>query len=350
METNQIKNTHSLFIDMYRIILCFCVVLQHVPYNLNHLGIGTLVVNAVPQFILLSFFLCGKYFFNEKPVDVNYLKRRVLRLGIPYVFWGVVTLILYYTVFYGVSICSNYGFIKNMILQILFGHTVDEPLYYLMIIIYFTVIMFIFSYVKLKLRILLMATSIIISLVLQYSNLNYVMFSNVIYNCKYTLGRIVELLPYAITGILLNYESEKYNFKLSRSILDFVICITIILQLLLANKGRINGFGYQGVNLYIFNSILFFCIMKYSTYVKFNKVGILNMIICKLAPLTMGIYYIHFVVNTIIIFIISKFELRILDKIFDFPMIKPIVVFLFSIFIIKILEKIFTKKLKLVIS
>ena len=134
---------------------------------------------------------------------------------------------------------------------------------------------------------------------LQYTGINHILFKGLPFAPKFTLGRIVELFPYAVIGYY------AYRCKIEELPFKWTLCATVGLFFigLLLNL-PCPGWGFQGLPL-LFMSVGVFLIAvvggRHLTLpVKEGK------IVSELAGLTAGIFYIHMSVG----YILEKFTGR----------------------------------------
>lgn len=177
--------------DLLRIVLTVLVVNVHIRIitgvKPNYLEPYTWY--TVPLFIVLSFFL-----ISNKP-----LKERVKRLFIPFIFWAVVGFIIH----------PNLLSIKNIFLQFLTGHVVNTPLYYLVLLIWFTIINWFINKFFWRQKIFIYILIIFTALFLEYSNINYGFFSPMITVIEKSYGRFVELAKFVPVGLFFGYLYKK---------------------------------------------------------------------------------------------------------------------------------------------
>ena len=131
-----------------------------------------------------------------------------------------------------------------------------------------------------------------LSYFLQFSNINYNNFSKYNFYIKYTFGRFFEILPYCITGFILSYTKLIDTLKKYRTQTIFIIISNFIFIIKSNIFIRVNGFMYQGINLYISSVSLFIVISLIPLHTNKNKMAIIK-IIKMLSNHTSGIYYLH---------------------------------------------------------
>jgi surface polysaccharide O-acyltransferase-like enzyme len=290
-----------------RIYLLFLIIASHcyLPNRINKKKIiHKIIYNRIhaPTFYVISFFFCHKLF---KSKNISKIKIRFERLLIPYFIWPIIIWSLNNLLSFLFLKTCKISF-KDLILQILTGHVFMRVLWYQYDLIFFTLLMAIIhllfnekliSYILINLN--------FFSLFLQYSNYNFIFFSQYDFVKKYPFGRFFEIVPYCIIGYIL--ESLNLVHILSK---NKIISINIFVSILILNIKHkiffeIRGFTYQGLKLYI-SSITIFSIFSLIP----NKI-IANKYIVKFIELisihTAGIYFIHLpLYNYFCIFSLAK--------------------------------------------
>lgn len=233
-----IKSPRIILFDLLKIALIFLVVNIHIRVitpSKAHL-FGSLWSYTVPIFMTLSFFFMNKY-FSQMKLSFSIVLARIKRLFLPLIFWSGVGFILNPKLFS----------IKNAFLQILTGKVVNTPLYYLDILILFTLIYWLITYLPQKLRTPLHFLIIIAALTLDYSGISFRFFNPMINEVKRSYGQIVELIKYSSLGILfatLNKQNKKTIF------LFFLIVISFFIMTYYKFP-ETHGFNYSGANLFV---------------------------------------------------------------------------------------------------
>lgn len=158
-----------------------------------HYGTGKMLGMgyAVPCFVVISFFFAWKMIESAK---ADALRRRLLRLAIPFFAWGAVSY------FAALATGSRSG-LASLVWQLALGHDTCKPLYYLLDVAIITSSLF-------ALRRLLpprgfwivVAMLSLFDVCVQYAGFNYRVFSKLPMQASYTLGRLVELFPIAVAG------------------------------------------------------------------------------------------------------------------------------------------------------
>ena len=131
---------------------------------------------------------------------------------------------------------------------------------------------------------------LIIAYIFQYSYWNLLIFKDNLYAIKLSLGIILELLPFSVTGITLRYLDIITKLIKIKGLTIFYIGAIIFLILKFEVFTRIEGFYYAGILLNIGGTCTFILFSLFTFQNK--KLIFLLKIITKF---TGGIYYIHLI-------------------------------------------------------
>lgn len=263
-------------ISICRIIMSFFVVCCH-------FSAFNLATYAVPVFMFLSFFLASHIFMGNK---YKKIATKTFRLLVPFWGWGIIYYIIE-TRLYDKEISKN-----ELGWQLLLGHSpvINQALWYLfdeIFIILIVTIFFVFIKKK-EHRIILLVSLIVVSFLLQYTELNYQMFGWMDYKLRYPLGRIAEMVPCAMCGILLGQmEWNKVEYKYL-----LVICSVLFVVAYGFHYTSIEGFAYSGIQMVI----CAICIGLIAICAPIKKCKITTYI-NYLATHTLGIYCMHNVIG-----------------------------------------------------
>lgn len=208
------KSRNSIF-DLLRIILTIIVVNVHIRIitGVKSNFLEPFTWYTVPLFIVLSFFFAGN----------KLLTLRIKRLLLPLFFWSL----------FGFIIHPNLLNIKNIFLQIFTGHVVDTPLYYLALLVWFTIINWLIDYLPTRIRIVIYSLIILATLYLEYFSINYNFFIPMITVVEKSYGRFIELIKFVPIGLAFGYLNKKLNNKnifliLSSSFLILFVAVSYI--------------------------------------------------------------------------------------------------------------------------
>jgi fucose 4-O-acetylase-like acetyltransferase len=205
---------------------------------------------AVPCFMLISFILSEKYITQSTWMTT---KKRIDRLIWPYIFWGTVNWCIFIVCERVLHVDIVDGF-SALLWQLITGcgYHVNTPLWYMACLIWLTLIyVLIFKLPNRNISLLVIHILLAISLLLQYTGINYYLFAGLRWELCYSLGRICEMIPYATIGYDISYFGlyKKLAFKAK-----VIIPIAIVFLYILLYEGiypSVKGFGYQGVSTVI---------------------------------------------------------------------------------------------------
>lgn len=213
-----------------------------------HFGVPFAGCNlAVPVFMLLSFFFVGS--------DYN-LSKRILRVLYPFWFWSVIGIVLH------IVLCGSVT-IKGVLLQILLGHSYVRPLWFLPIMaICCVVVHFLMSGRSLRFKYAVSVLLVSVLLVLEHSGANFAAFCRFPDELKYPLGRIAEMLVYALVGCCLcDFSRGCERHKFAKLFCTGCICFAsgIVVGWIVP---ECPGFGYAGGKLLL--AAIGACLVFYS--------------------------------------------------------------------------------------
>lgn len=248
---------------------------------------------AVPIFVLISFLVSN---MSDIASDNSKILKRYKRLLIPHVFFSISTYMLYCGLNY-LGDFNIHNSIYDLLWQLIFGANINGPLWFWITLLIITSILL----VTLKVHDMKIHTAILISqglfaLIMQYTGMNLYLFGNLNDKCKWTLGRVCELYPYAIIGfVIINFDLLKV-IKKHR----YFVLVTTALGLIFYDKFPIpycEGFYYQG--LYMIGKAILIVLFFYC--IPFEKLnyqisGTINLF----SKYTMGIIAIHYPVKTLL--------------------------------------------------
>ena len=288
-------SSHNYGIDVLRLILAFEVVLCHFWSRPNDYFIYKTMDAfrsvAAPTFFLLSFFLNSKYITANGKVLI---RKRIWRLGVPFFFWGTVSWFVYIMLHYPMG---KKQLVVSLFWQLLAGSAkfVNPPLWYLVVLCLLTLLYcLIFSVKKHQISIALLSGLFIMSYVLQYLGINARLFSSFPYESKYTLGRIMEMIPYATAGLFLWRLFGVYGGNRTWIIIG---SIGVTIYALFPDILQAKGFGYSGINKLVgsVSTVMIFTVLP------LNRLpGKIKKLLRIISAHTMGIYCMHYFMGMLI--------------------------------------------------
>ena len=256
--------------DLLRIVLTLFVVNAHIRIitGVRPNFLEPYTWYTVPLFIVLSFF-----FTSSKP-----LLTRIKRLLLPLLFWSIV----------GFAIHPNLLNFKNIALQLFTGHVVNTPLYYLVLLIWFTVINWLINRFPSRVRIVIYSLIILTSFLLEYSTFNYNFFSPMITVVEKSYGRFVELIKYVLVGLAFFHLTKKVNKRRVYLLLSGVFFVLFLLTLRIPQPP---DFHYSGLKIFTGTATIFPFVLAI-VQVKFTEP--VNRLISFLGKYSFGVYLSHY--------------------------------------------------------
>ena len=292
MEDIYINKKVNYSLELLRLILSFWVVIQHCYKYSYKLNKGKF---HVPIFMIMSFY----FYYNTLKTKSNIkIKQRFQRILIPYIIWPILLFVCNNILFklFKFSQFNKKLLLKDLLHQLIFGSKYHPNFYFLFNLIFFTLLFTIMSFFFKKSFIFIFQILLIISYIFQYSYWNLYFFSKYSNFILYSLGHILEFLPFAVVGITLRYLGIITKLKTVKGFAIFFSIAILFLILKFDIFTRITGFFYPGFLLNI-GSICTFIIFSLFSF-KNKKIIFLLKIITKF---TGGIYYIHMIIVSFLI-------------------------------------------------
>jgi fucose 4-O-acetylase-like acetyltransferase len=192
-------------ISLLRMLMCFTVILCHCWNYTNNekylLPFSMLRQYAVPVFMFMSFFLTQKNFIDK---GKDYILNRIWKLIIPQIAWAVIYYITYVVIGIAMHVQMVNG-ITDLFWQIITGHSpaLNATMWFQTNLIVISLIFFVvFYFFSENMGVAIIILLSIISLFLQYSGINYILFGGLRYELEYPLGRLAEMIPIATFGFI----------------------------------------------------------------------------------------------------------------------------------------------------
>lgn len=280
-----VESSRNGAIDLVRVLACYAVLSMHFGDG----GIGRRL--AVPSFMFLSFYLSGSRLMNG---DWQYLKHRLLRLFLPYSFWGAMGFFL------GNLMGGEYS-TGDLLMQICTGYPTAAHLYYVTLVMIFTVVVFLVGKVWRTWSDYIFLILFLMSFVLQYTGWNYDMFNVIPGIVKHTPGRIVELLPLAIAGIwFAKAEGSCKNHMLPCVVVTLIVFVVALIMFYAKIPIMPRGFGCGGLQPTIMSITLCGAMILMGKI--FGDAKMFSHVICSVGAMTSGIYFMHVIVGDALIY------------------------------------------------
>ena len=276
-------------------ILAFLVIIAH-QFKSNSTQ-NKLILNItrqryfhVPCFFIMSFYFMFNTLYSLNPKKIFI---RIIRLLIPYIGWPLITFELnkLYNKFFPYKLCVDYKILK---IQLLWGNRLLDHFWYMWVLLVTTIIFVIIIFIFRKYSIFILHVILFLSYVSQYSGYSFNKYRNEVIYKKETLGRMDEMMPFAVIGFTLGF----YNII---NILQNMKIKTFIFSILIYNFVEdykvflyIQGFYYNGIYLAIRSVCVVFIFSLFPSDKINNKY--LTKYLKIITNYSGGVYYLH---NTI---------------------------------------------------
>ncbi len=294
-----VKKGYNAGLDLLRAFMSFQVILCHFW---DGAGTGWKIWldffrgYAVPVFMLMSFFLTEKTLIS---CDGKKIKKRLKRLLIPFLFWPFV----YWFVFNIVNLWkSEYELgcsITDLLWQLFMGHTFNAAMWYqldlILLTLFFVGILCFFKRYYMHIFYICMMAAWFF----QYSGWNKQLFGGLRFEMTYPLGRLAEMLPYAVCGFAM--ARLRGHKDLGHTLVPGGGIIASILFIMLVRYYpvfvEIDGFGYSGFRRFF----VAIALVALFYLLPFHKLpGAVLRLLYKSTRFTMGIYCMHLLVGQLL--------------------------------------------------
>lgn len=289
IKAREIKKEINVGLQLLKIYLSYIVVNSHclkisnVPKKLKYILVNNL---HVPTFFIISF-----YFFHNTLISRNLNKfyQRFQRLLIPYIIWPFIIYIINNIIlfFYKIKLAHCFLDLRN---QLLTGCSFIPTLWFQWDLIFETFIFIIIELLFHKYIIFILINIGFLAYFLQYSNYNYYLFRYYNFERKYIFGRLLEIIPYSISGFIIAYYKVINKLKKYRTKTMYLCFIIFYLVYKYNIFRKPKGFGYQSLDVHALSICLFIFFSIISNYFLSNY---LIAIIKQMSKFTAGIYYLH---------------------------------------------------------
>lgn len=345
---------YNVGIALLRILMCFQVVVDHF-YAFEDEGIIKSILDfysslAVPVFVILAFVYLD---IDSICSDKDSFLKRMYRLVVPHIIWAFVYFVLYWLLdfVHGYSLGIHRG-IKGLLSLIITGSALNPAAWFMVDLIIVT-IMFaaIYRICGAKRGFAILLFLMVLSWALQYSGLWHSAINMLFTGTPFywTVGRIIEVIPFAVGGLLIrkynlmNYIQESQGIRRITIILVSIVCI--VLLFCLRNYTEIeNDFMYSGVPRAIKATftIVVFGAMNFKPFGEKIESAIV-----KISKHTMAVFFMHNMIGTVLL------KTAVFAKIMEAyrgTIFICVIIFAISMAIALIMYRIPSKTVKLVMS
>lgn len=279
--------------DLLKILLSFSVVFHHLHGALDNDYWFFWSNNITPIFMCLSFWLVEPAI---SCCDTKKILIRIKKLFTPMWFWALIYGGGYWIIqkTTGTKLING---ISDVLWQMIMGNseTLNKSMWFHFCLLWITIILFLAVYHAPQIhKDLWVAILFLLALFMQYSSINYTLCSQMNYPMMNPMGRLMEMLPCAITGYILRRYNIYESFKKDRmSIMIFAIGILAFIFLYF-RESKIPGFWTQGIS-HVFVSAIVVMVMYYfqDLLILIDKSTVIKKIILTVSQYTLGIYCMH---------------------------------------------------------
>jgi len=288
----QIKNKYNIGLGILKVFLALDVIISH-NFNKNstHNKILLFCLKRrrvhVPSFFIMSFYFMHKELLR---LNINKIRRRFERLIIPYFFWPIILWIInnILKIIFNINISCTLEDLKN---QLLWGNNFIIQFWFLWDLIMITLIFIVIIFLLKENSLFFFQLLGIFAYILQYSGINKTLYLYLSSEKKESLGRLVEMIPYSVTGFTLAFFeiiNKIQNNKLKTFFLSLII-FSLIDKYEIFTK--IDGIAYSGIKLNIHSISLIFLFSIFPTEKISNK--LIFKFLINISKFTGGIFYLH---------------------------------------------------------
>ena len=265
----------------------------------NNINLGINILRMILSFWVLSFHCAGIENKRKYKILNTFFHVPTFMLLIPFIFIPIIFLLIRNIFFhYKITFKNIFNQILiELILQYLTGYKFYVLLWFIHILIIFSIFFFIIFSVFHQHIMLLLQIILLFSYFLQYSEINYNIFKSYSYHLR-AGSHLIEMLPIAITGLTLAHLNILTIFNNHRIKFMFYF-ISILLFIYNYNVfGEFKGFFYSGIK----NNIASICLFISFSLIPFDKLKNEYVIytIKQITRYTGGIYYYHSMVGMVL--------------------------------------------------
>ena len=264
---------------------------------------------TVTCFAIMSFYLMADFFLDR---NKDKFKNRLIKLIIPQIAWAFV----YYVIYASLDLLLKTGLhngIQDLFWQMLTGHSqyLNPTMWYQFNLVIITILFYyIFKFLDDKKAVFVLIMLMLFCYYLQFSGINRALFENLIYELKFPLGRIAEMIPFCVIGFLLKYYDILNHLKKYRYLV-MVICVALFYIGFRIPWIEVKDFDYSGfAKPYLSLCIITFAYLCPFEYLADNY----KKLILKISNYTLGIYCSHRLIYTLLQIFVPELAIRSFER------------------------------------
>ena len=280
--------SYNYGLAMLRIWMCFEVVLDHFWIHGTYTWPNPFAeygAVAVPIFMIMSFYFTD---VDRVSQDNKMIRSRLGRIIMPQIFWAFT----YCAVLLILHDINGQTFFPNFILQCFFGHSVNQSMWFQFDLLVMTGLAILYYKYKDKLSMAFIPIIVLLALIAEYIGANSYLFGRLPEQIRFPIGRICEMIPFVVLGILLQKVTpmlvrQKKHAGFICCYLAAVVAFILVISPFTSLK---YSFGYGGLHLILVGTLTF--VIFY--YLPINAIsGRILHIIRSVSNYTLGIYCAH---------------------------------------------------------
>ena len=282
-------------IEVLRMILCFRIILLHYYSAKNRY----LLQMKSHQFQVPCFFYISFYFLYPAISEKNTkkIKIRLERLLIPYIIYPILVWIINNLMFLLIKFnrFNRLLKLKELLLNLIVGKGIFGigVLWFHFNLLILTLIFFISSFFLKHYFLLFFQILALISLIIQYSGINFQFFKKYNRNISMSVGNIVETFTMAILAFSLAHINICKLFFKNRNKILFFSCFFLYIIFNYNIFSPLKGFSSAGIK----QNIISFFLFNISFLTHFESLNsTLLLLIQQITKYTQGIYCLHFLI------------------------------------------------------
>lgn len=295
MENIYMEKKINYGLSVLRVFMCFEVILNHLwsPEidGKNFWIFLKLRPAAVPVFMIMSFYFMGRHFLDFSGKS---FRLRIWRILYPQIGWAIIYFLAYKL--YDIISGQNQLQIEDLFLQIIFGHSINQSMWYQFDLLIITLVFYAaFRYIPQKITVRLLIGVSICTLIIQYLGISYPLFDSLGDEFKYSIGRLFEVFPYATLGFLFYYFRILEKFNNNWNVYFPITLLFLFISFRFNVFPTKVGFGYSGLNLIIMSMCLIFVANTLNRVISRKQYKFITVV----SQYTLGIYCMHRLVGSI---------------------------------------------------
>ena len=289
------KKSPNSGIEILKSILTFLILVYHCTFeNLSDFKILK-ILNAITPFYFSTFFIINFYFtyhiFSSR--KISSIKLRFLRVIIPYVTWPLI--FIFINAFSSNKKINMENLLKDLYIQFLIGRRILYVFWFQFNLIINYLIFSIITLIFNKSHLYFFQIIILIAYILEYFGFNEIFLEGYNEDIKRSIGRLLKMIIFSITGFLLSSIKMLYFLK-AHKIKSQFFCFLILALIIYIKIYFLKYHFFEGIILGLGGV----CLLIIFALIPLDKITNISIIFLnkQITSYTAGIYYIHIKVQS----------------------------------------------------